>query len=442
MVEKLTWLAKKRVLQYLVHGYIIEAQPGRLQEVFERVKAVDCFRRFLRAGFLRTEGEFRPLARPARIIPRFNYIAALLPREEIYDLAEDPNIVKIYSDELVWALQFPVVPSEGAYEIMKAKKLIRFTTTMWTRKILGAETANTKGYTGHGVLVSVIDTGVSRIHEQTRRADFETVLPAQRFDENGHGQWCVSTVGGIHGVDEWMSRTTGKKIECMGMAPNCSLLAIKALGYVVGCGLTSAIIEGMELSLKRGADIVSMSLGGECTVDRPEDDPFYKPLKELVSAGVIPVIAAGNSGPDPKTINSPGCLEEALTVGAYDPITGEIASFSSRGPTPWGSIKPDIIMPGVNIHSGICGVLDFAGDGVPNRYSPISGTSMATPHAAGLIALMRQAHRDVLGRILTVDEIKRMMNELGKTKDNDSGWGPLTWDIYEQWIGTQYGAKL
>jgi len=176
--------------------------------------------------------------------------------------------------------------------------------------------------------------------------------------------------------------------------------------------------------------------------DRTRDIWVYdiatKKNHTLIANGLI----LHNSGPASGSIESPGAMPNVLTVGAYDPITGKVAPFSSRGPTRWNAIKPDIVMPGVNIDSATDGVCDTAGDGVPSRYSPLSGTSMSCPVAAGLITLMRQCHRDVLGRILTLDEIKMMMQELGHEKNPTTGWGAMTWQMYEHWLSTQYGVEL
>jgi len=211
------------------------------------------------------------------------------------------------------------------------------------------------------------------------------------------------------------------------MAPESQLITVKVLDFIVGSGSDSSIIKGIEWALEEGAKVISMSLGGTVKGDNPEEDPFYPVMKKAVEQGIIPVIAAGNEGPEPGTIGTPGWLDEVLTVGAYDPITGEVAEYSSRGPTPDKRVKPDVIAPGGGypdhgIHNAIVNMLDKAGDGVENRYSPIQGTSMATPHAAGLVACAVQMYRDVLGKELTVEEIKTMMAQLGHEKTNDDGW--------------------
>jgi len=271
--------------------------------------------------------------------------------------------------------------------------------------------------------------------------DFESTMKQYR-DENGHGSWCTSCVGGLPALDEYLSQRAGRNVFCEGMAPECDLLAVKCLGYYIGMGSTSNIIDAMAMSVDRGASVISMSLGGTSMTETPQEEPYYSVVDEVVKSGAIPVLAAGNEGPGSNTIGAPGCLPQVLTVGAYDPIRGNIADFSSRGPTNWQDIKPDVVAPGVNVDSAIVGVLDTAGDGVPSRFSPISGTSMATPHVAGLVALMVECHGRVLGKKLTVEEIKRMMSELGLEKNNTVGWGAITWEIYEKWVSSQYGVEL
>ena len=183
-----------------------------------------------------------------------------------------------------------------------------------------------------------------------------------------------------------------------------------------------------------------MSLGGDSDVQQPEDDPFHPVFQEVVKKGVIPIIAAGNAGPDEETIGAPGIFREVLTVGAYDPITGEISEFSSRGPTKWDDTKPDCVAPGQGIVSGCVGACDRS-DGQPTRYAPLSGTSMATPHVAGLIARMQEAHATLLAKDLTVEEIKKMLEQIGLEKTNTYGWGKITWQQYANWLSSEYGVS-
>jgi len=448
--DKLTRLARIQVQRSIVSPVIIKTKPGRYVEVARQIRPFverisERFEGILPGLIPRLRAPaiipFTPY--PMRVIPRFNMIASLLPREIIWRLAESRDVEKIYPDQVMRILQYPVVPREGIFKAPhRVLKEIVFTSSYWVKKAVGADVANAKGFTGRGILVCSIDTGCSRVHEQTRRVMFETTIPPQHRDENGHGTHVTSLIGGIVAIDEFLSQRARRRVLCEGMAPGCGLLAVKSLGYIVGMGSTSNIIEGLDIAIERGASIVNLSLGGPCEVEVPEEDPYFDVFNEVLRYNVIPCVAAGNSGPGSGTIESPGAMPNVLTVGAYDPITGKVAPFSSRGPTRWDAIKPDIVMPGVNIDSATDGVCDTAGDGVPSRYSPLSGTSMATPVAAGLITLMRQCHRDVLGRILTMDEIKAMMQELGHEKNPTTGWGAMTWQMYEHWLETEYGVKL
>lgn len=256
--------------------------------------------------------------------------------------------------------------------------------------------------------------------------------------------WCVSCVGGIRGRDEYLSARTRRTVECEGMAPECDLLAVKALGYYIGSGSTSGLIKAIEMSVDWGAKIISCSWGSANPQETsPDQDAFYPVFEELKAYNIIPVVANGNEGPGEGTVGSPGNMPNCVSVGAYDPITGEVAYFSSRGPTRWGAIKPDCIMPGVNIDSGCVGVIDWSVDGLPTRYAPISGTSMATPHASGVLAVMEQMYRDLLGRTLTLDEVMRFLEAMqDHPKNNDAGWGVITFNKIKTWLSTEYGVEL
>jgi subtilisin family serine protease len=262
-----------------------------------------------------------------------------------------------------------------------------------------------------------------------------------------HNSWCASCVAGRQFVDDVLSRASGKVVICEGMAPDATVIPIKVLDFVVGMGSTSAIIKGVEIALKEGAGVLNLSLGGPEDAQKETDDPQFKAFEKAKEYNVISCVAAGNDGPKPGTVGSPGALSNVLTVGAYDPITGEVAEYSSRGPVPWGSIKPDCIAPGGGapqngIDSAIDGTLDMAGDNIKNRFSPIQGTSMATPHVSGLVALMREAHAKLLGKILTLEEVLRMLESLGHSKSNDDGYGLISWDMYCNWMSTEYGIEL
>lgn len=440
--DRITYAARLLAQSRVVVPVIIRSRPGRILKIVSEIKDFEEVRN-VEPIFL--GNEIIDEAFKFKIIERFNMVSAILPREVIFALADNPDVEKIYPDRVNYAFQYPRIWAGGVFTApyKATTKKITFTTTSWTKELIGANVANAKGYRGNGVKVSVIDTGASRIHEMLRgRVSTESVMEQQR-DENGHGTYISACIGGVKGIDEYLSQRAHGEVNCEGIAPECNLLAIKSLGYFVGAGSISDCIKAIALSLVRGADIINMSLGFDTSdILAPQDDPYYTVFQEVIGQNVIPVVAAGNSGARIRTINSPGSLPNVLTIGAYDEIQGMIAPFSSRGPTMWGDVKPDVVAPGVNIDNATVGVLDNAGDGVPSRYSPLSGTSMATPMVSGLLTLMRECMMEKLAKPLTLDEVKAMMQALGVVKNNTEGWGIISWQIFEKWMSTQYGIVV
>ncbi|MET9478533.1 S8 family serine peptidase [Streptomyces sp. NPDC002922] len=144
------------------------------------------------------------------------------------------------------------------------------------------------------------------------------------------------------------------------------------------------------------AKIISMSLGGGPSSG---NDPLSQAVNELSKeTGALFVIAAGNSGPAPGTVASPGAADAALTVGAVDG-SDQLASFSSRGPRQGDfGLKPEITAPGVQVLAARSSQASWTGATGP--YTEMSGTSMATPHVAGAAALLAATHPDWTGQQL------------------------------------------
>lgn len=422
--------------QKTVTPVIVEAKLGMFDQVSTRLKSIVPITPFSRISTLLPR--IMPSIEPFTMykeIPSFNMIATMLTPDLIEEIAQQSEVKRVYLDFIKYALQ--TVPVEG---IFKNYKKVSCTSTYWTKNLLGLDRANKQGFTGNGITAAVIDTGARASHSMLRgRVTTYTAIPEKGgtgMDSDGHGTWCNSTVGGRSDVDSHYAA----KVE--GMAPDCSLISIQALGFILGMGSSSDIIKGMEMSISLGAKVVSMSLGSN---DAPTDadNPEATAIDGLVAHGIIPCIAAGNSGPNSSTVGSPGCCKNSLTVGAWDAIQGAIADFSSRGPTSGDNyVKPDVITPGVNIDSALIGYLDALVDPTDTRYGAISGTSMATPHTAGLVTCMAQLYREKVGQELTVNEVKAMMEALGNSKDNNVGWGLLSWNLVEQWVSTQYGISL
>lgn len=228
---------------------------------------------------------------------------------------------------------------------------------------------------GEGVTVAVIDTGVDARHvllgNVVAAVDF-TGSPSGPADRNGHGTHCTGTVG-----------ATDPRI---GMAPACRLLHGKGLGDR-GAGGGIGIAAAIRWAAENGADVISMSLGSS-----GEDRNITGAMREVADKGVWVVAAAGNSGGGTPDVDWPGRSEYAISVAALNSDFSP-ASFTSRG------AKIDTAFAGVNIWSCRPG----------GGFAQMSGTSMATPGVAGVLALYRSALKKRGLRIPTVIELRNML---------------------------------
>ena len=191
----------------------------------------------------------------------------------------------------------------------------------------------------------------------------------------------------------------GYRAVVSGVAPKALLMNGKVLTDF-GYGFLSWIISGIEWAVDNDADIISMSLGGWAG-DGSGKDPLSMAVENAKNAGKIVVVAAGNAGPGEGTLGTPAVSRGAIAVAASD-MYDTIAWFSSRGPTGDGRIGVDIAAPGVDIVSAV----PISGAWYSNSfgYAYMSGTSMATPHVSGAIALLLQAYPN-----LTPDEVEQVL---------------------------------
>jgi len=243
---------------------------------------------------------------------------------------------------------------------------------------IGAPAAWQAGFTGAGVSVAVLDSGIDASHPDlaTQVAGEKNFTDAPAGDLFGHGTHVASTIAGSSG-------------RYKGVAPEAELYDGKVCDDTGSCQ-DSAILAGMEWAATEvKAKVVNLSLGGP---DTPGIDPVEEAVNRLtLETGTLFVIAAGNEGPGESTIQSPGSADAGLTVGAVDQHN-QLADFSSRGPRVGdGALKPDISAPGVSIVAAKAKE-SIIGEPVGDDYLRLSGTSMATPHVAGAAALLAQKH--------------------------------------------------
>ena len=229
----------------------------------------------------------------------------------------------------------------------------------------------------------MLDTGYDPTHPDLAgrvadSANFTT--DATVTDGNGHGTHVASTVAGNGAASDGLRK---------GVAPGAKLLVGKVLADA-GYGEDSWVLAGMVWAVDHHADVISMSLGGD-TDDGSH--PLSQAVNELsATSDSLFVIAAGNNGSQgASTVSSPGAADAALTVGAVD-VHDVMAPFSSRGPRfRNGALKPEVVAPGVDVTAARAAGTEL-GPIVDDRYTTISGTSMATPHVAGLAAILKQRH--------------------------------------------------
>lgn len=251
----------------------------------------------------------------------------------------------------------------------------------WGIKRLNVEKLWAQGITGAGVLVGHLDTGVDGKHPAfkggaiAKFAEFddlgEIVPNAKAHDSDEHGTHTAGTIVG--------RPVKGSKF---GVAPGAQLASAMV---IEGGDIVARILGGMDWIVGEGARILSMSLGL-----RGFHTEFLPLMQAIRNRGILPVIAVGNEGPG--TSRSPGNYDIVLSVGASDDQDA-VADFSSsqRFIRPGDPLVPDVVAPGVETLSALPG----------GAFGEFSGSSMATPHIAGLAALLWQAKPGA-----TVDEIE------------------------------------
>ncbi|MFC4619439.1 S8 family peptidase [Camelliibacillus cellulosilyticus] len=356
-----------------------------LDALTKRLKKLPVIVEFERDVYIAGLSEVKAIkAKIRHTYPRVACCSAKLSIKAIENLLENgSHIKKIHFDRKINALLDVASPS------------------------LNVPPLNKTGLTGKGVTVAVVDTGIYDHPDLNGRIiGFKDFVKNKTdpYDDNGHGTHCAGDIAGD-------GTASGGKYK--GAAPEANLIGVKVLNQL-GSGSLSTVMAGVDWCIKNkseyGIDVISMSLGSDAT-QSAADDPMVKVVEKAWDSGIVVCVAAGNSGPEAKTIGSPGTSPKVITVGAMDDQNtpdrsdDKVADFSSRGPTIDGVTKPDVLTPGVNIISlrSPGSMLDktMKKNRVDEDYFSLSGTSMATPICAGVTALILQNNPN-----LSPDEVK------------------------------------
>ncbi|OXM65857.1 S8 family serine peptidase [Amycolatopsis vastitatis] len=256
---------------------------------------------------------------------------------------------------------------------------------------IGGPAAWQAGYTGSGVTVGVLDTGVKADHPDLagkvlEAKDFTGTRP-DASDDLGHGTHVAGIIAGTGAASGGRYR---------GVAPDARLISGKVC-VAYGCP-ESAVIAGLEWIAPK-VRVVNLSLGGDAT---DGTDPVSQAVNALTARyGTLFVAPAGNDRsldlPEPGPVVAPAAADAALAVGSVS-AQDTTSAFSNRGPRPGDyALKPDIAAPGEGIVSArAAGTRDGDTAPVDDNYARLSGTSMAAPHVAGSAALLLQRHPDWL----------------------------------------------
>ncbi len=272
------------------------------------------------------------------------FAVTLPPGLSMTEVASMPGVALVEADAVVTILKKPVpapVPESLPWGVDRVEADVAWATT-----------------TGDAIKVAVVDTGIDATHPDllgNLKGGYNAINPTVSWtDDNGHGTHVAGTIAAIDNT-----------IGVVGAAPEADLYAVKVLNRR-GSGYTSDIIEGIDWAIANGMDVINMSLGSSVY-----SSTFEAACTRAIDAGVVIVAAAGNSGPGDDTVGYPAKYPGVIGVSATD-SSNVIAYFSSRGE------GVDVAAPGVSIYSTYKG----------SAYATMSGTSMASPHVAGVVALI------------------------------------------------------
>uniref|UniRef100_K3X3W8 subtilisin n=1 Tax=Globisporangium ultimum (strain ATCC 200006 / CBS 805.95 / DAOM BR144) TaxID=431595 RepID=K3X3W8_GLOUD len=268
------------------------------------------------------------------------------------------------------------------------------------------------GNRGQNIVVSSIDSGVRATHQALKgnfRSTFGWYDPERKaatpYAADGHGTHTMGTMVGSDGIGVAPGATW---ITCKGCTVNsigrstCRESDLLSCAQFITCPTDPT---GTTKDCSKAPHIVNNSWGGG-----QGDNWYQSSVNAWHAAGIIPIFAIGNAGPGCQTANTPGDYSNVISVGNTD-INDGLATTSSKGPSVTGLLKPEVSAPGSEVRSAWS-----TGDAV---YNTISGTSMAAPHVAGVVALLLNANPSLkfadVKRILTTTVDTATLKSAGRT---------------------------
>lgn len=349
----------------------------------------------------------------SQIIDEFwaaNAMYADVSNSVLQELSQNDDVAQITLDRVIPFQEPPAVEEDEGSEIMDDEHYT------YGLKMLGVDQVMTAyNLSGTGVTVGVLDTGIDASHPDLQGKvvawkDWSGDEAEEPRDKHGHGTHCAGTIAG--------GKASGRQI---GVAPNAKLVIGRIFGDKGNASL-AGILGAMNWVTDPDGDpetndaprVVSNSWGGS-QGSMEDEKAMWNLVQGWRSLNMVPVFAAGNSGPWPKTVGTPGGYPHSFAVGATN-AKDKATGFSSRGPITWDGvkhIKPDISAPGNAILSAKPG----------GGYQKMSGTSMACPHVSGLVALVLEANP-----AYSVDQVEDLLESTAKDlgnngKDNTYGHG-------------------
>lgn len=270
-----------------------------------------------------------------------------------------------------------------------------------------------KRYTGQGVGIAVLDTGIARHPDFDGRIhEFKDCVRHKKeiYDDSGHGTHVAGIIAGS-------GQISGGTFA--GMAPGANLVSVKVLDKD-GEGSTEQILEGIQWLMKNwykyGIRIVNISVGAKNNLGEKKEHELIDGVEMLWDEGLVVLASAGNYGPGEGTISIPGASRKIITVGISD---YKKESYSGCGPTKYCVVKPDVVAPGQLVAS--CNSQYYNRKNRP--YVRKSGTSMAAPVVSGAIALLLEKYPD-----MSNVEVKLRLRECCDNVNpswHSQGWGQV-----------------